>query len=218
MALRINLYHEIQRQEVQRRRDPLRLGMYAMGAIALGFVLFYFYRLNSAREVNNRLGALRLEWAKLEPRAKLAKTHEDEITAQIKTRDALLARIENRIHWAPVIEDLVRTVPREVQVLRLGGELAVEPGKTDAISLTGLSGSAEPRKVAEELRKALEARLAGKFKNVSSSFKTLEDSEEAVMVGGRRMPVANFTLDFQLNPAAPAAPEPAAAPARKPKS
>lgn len=217
MALRINLYHEIQRQETQRRRDPLKLGFYAMGFIALGFVAYYFARLNSSHATDMQLGALRTEWAKLEPKAKAAKVREEELTTEIKTCDALVKRIEARSYWAPVLDGLVRSVPREVQVLKLAGELSIDAGKTDAISITGISSSPAPRTVAEALRKTLNEQLGEKFKHVTSSFKTLEDGEEAVMPDGRRSPVANFTLDFLLNPPG-AAPAAVPAPARRPKS
>jgi hypothetical protein len=69
----------------------------------------------------------------------------------------------------------------------------------------------EPRKAAEQLRIALAARLGTQFKNVTAFFKTLDDSDEVVVLNGVRLPTATFTIEFDLQVKDPAqdAPPPA---------
>jgi hypothetical protein len=215
MALHINLYHEIQSQARARRRDPLKLAMLGMLAIGLGFVAYYFVCMGSLHSVNNRLAAVEGEWKKIEPRAKEAKKTEDELTTNIKTSETLVKQIENRFYWAPIFEGILQLVPRDAQIIKLAGELGGD-GKPSAIIVTGVAGSGVPRKVAEDLRTALDDKLSEKFKSVTSSFRSLEDSEEAVMINGQRFQTANFTMEFHITTTEPAAQ--AAAPARKPKS
>lgn len=217
MALHINLYHEIQRQQLARKRDPLKLGMIAAAVIACGFVAFYFYRMQSVSAVRSRLAAVQADWTKLEPRAKEAKTAEDNLTAQIKTSETLAQRVDSRFYWAPVFEQLLKAVPREVQITKINGDLTLDSGKPIVINVVGVStGTTTPRKVAEDLRIALDAKLVEKFKHVTSSFRSLEDSDETVMLSGQPHPTANFSIEFQIS-TADAAPAPAPI-VRKPKS
>ena len=58
MPLHVNLYHEVQRQELARRRDPLRLGMIGLLVIAIGFVVNYFVVLEGAHSVGVRYSSL----------------------------------------------------------------------------------------------------------------------------------------------------------------
>src|SRR5437764_709992 len=107
MALHINLHHEIQSQERARRRDPLKLSMFAALVIALAFVAYYFVRIGSVRSVSSRLAAVQADWNRIEPRAKEAKKLEEEFTAEIKTSETLVKQIENRFYWAPIFEQIL---------------------------------------------------------------------------------------------------------------
>ena len=108
-------------------------------------------------------------------------------------------------------------MPREVQITRIGGDVSNEAAKPSVLHVVGISSSAsEPRKVAEELRTALDNKLSEKFKHVTSSFRSLEESDEVVTLDGTAYPTANFSMEFQIT-TAEAAPTPAPA-ARKPKS
>lgn len=214
MALHINLHHEIQRQHRARRRDPFKLAMLALILIGSAFVGYYFVRLGNVRTVNNRLAAVEADWKRLEPRATAAKKLEEELTTEIKTSEALVKQIESRFYWAPVFEEILQVVPREAQITKLTGDIGTD-GKGSTIVVSGISAAGVPRKVAEDLRTALEDKLSAKFKQVNSSFRSLEDSEEAVVLNGRPLHTATFTMEFQITTAEPAQ---AAAPVRKPKS
>lgn len=197
MALHLNLHHEIQKQQLQRRRDPLKLGMMGMIVIAIGFLSYYFYRLDNVRSINDQLTRLQAEWSTTEPKLKAAQSREAEIAAELKTKTALVQSIESRFYWAPLLEKVLLSVPREVQVTKMDGEMG-DKGKGGSLSVSGISSGEQPRKVAEDLRTTFVNKLSEKYKGVNSSFKTLEDSEQTVKFDGRPLPTAIFAMHFQL--------------------
>lgn len=197
MALHLNLHHEIQKQELQRRRDPLKLGMMGMMVIAVGFLGYYFYRLENVRSVNSELSRLQAQWSATEPKLKAAQTREAEIEATLKTKAVLVQLIENRFYWAPLLEKVLVSVPREVQVTKLDGEMG-DKLKAGSLLVSGISSGDQPRKVAEDLRTTFVNKLSEKYKGVNSSFKGLEDSEQTVHIDGKTVATATFSMQFQL--------------------
>lgn len=213
MPLHVNLYHEVQRQELARRRDPFRLGMLGILIIAIGFVANYFVVLERSHVISLRFSTLQGQWAKIEPKAKDAKARQDELNTEIAASDAMMKNVDGRLYWAPVLDEILKAVPRSVQLTHVDAQSpGDEKGINSVITVSGISSSAEPRKEAEDVRTALAARLGAKFKHVDSVFKTLDDSDEYVMLDGHRMPTAAFTLEFQVqvrDPIVVAAPAPA---------
>jgi len=218
MPLHVNLYHEVQRQELARRRDPLRLGMMGLGVIAVGFVAYYFVVLEQAHEVTTQYEALQDEFSKLDPKAKAAKTREDELNTEISASDTLVKSIDSRFYWAPVLDQVLKTVPRTVQLTHFSGSTPNSASTTvNTVEITGISSAIEPRKEAEALRTALNTRLGTQFDGVNAMFKTLDDSDEIVMLDGRRLATAAFNIEIKLQAKDPAAVAAAPAPARNPK-
>jgi Tfp pilus assembly protein PilN len=199
MPLHINLYHEVQRQELARQRDPLRLGMLAVLIIAIGFVGNYFVVLERAHSVDVRYADLQGTWAALEPKATDAKNRQEELNAEIQASDAMIATVDGRYYWAPVFDQVLKTVPRTVQLTHMGGSAPPdEKGTTSVLSISGIASAVEPRKEAEALRTSLVVKLGSQFKHVTSVFRSLEDSDQYVMLDGRRLPTASFTIDIQI--------------------
>src|SRR5450432_3729602 len=145
MAIHLNLYHEIQKQERQRRRDPLKIGMLGMIVVGICFLAYYFYRMEQVRGFNDEFTRLQTEWQTTEPKFTAAKARETEITAEIKTTDAIVQAIEGRFYWAPLLEKVLSSVPREVQITKLDGEIA-DKTKSGGLSVSGISSGSEPRK------------------------------------------------------------------------
>ncbi len=214
MALHLNLYHEIQKQHRARKRDPLKLGMYGLGAVVLGFVGYYFLRVAQVSEVTGKLAGIEAEWHGLEPKQTAAATREAEITAQSKLSEALVGQIEGRYYWGPVLERIMQTVPAEVQLVRLEANRAADKAKNVSVVLNGISTGTEPRRTAEDLRTALEQKLASDTLKVTSVFKQLEETEDRAQLHGRALPTATFTIQIELAQNQAAAP---AAPRREPK-
>ena len=216
MPLHVNLHHEIEQQELARRRDPLRMGMLAVLIIAIGFVGYYFWEMEATHGINVRYGTLQSDWSKLEPKSKAAKAREADLDSQIKASDALMKDIDSRFYWAPVLGEVLRTIPRDVQLVSLNAQTPAG-GTSNVITIAGVSSGNEPRKEAEAVRTALATRLQGESKakgGVTSSFKGLDDGDQFVMLDGRRLPTAVFTMEFDL-PVRDPAPTPPPVPTRK---
>ena len=217
MPLTINLLHEEQFLLQQRKRDPLKLGFYALGAVAMLFFLYYAYRYASNSALRGNLRAKQADWAKQEPQAKAAATREAELNAKLQTADAIGRRMENRFYWGPMLEVLFKTVPPNVQLVNLTG--TNEP-KADKISvlLEGTVAGEVPRIAADQFRTALNERVAKQYPGATSTFRGLDDNATTVNVGGRALPTARFTIEtIFAKPFAPPAetPKPEAAPRRK---
>ena len=198
MGLHLDLYHEAHTAKAIKRRDPLKLSLYGLAAVIAGFAGYYVMELVKYHSVSNELATVKNEFTKLEPLAKVAKKREAEITAETKSGDLLVKKVEGRFYWAPLLAQIMQVVPREVQVTRLAGDLTGEGLRRCSISLEGLSAGADARKVAEELRTALAEKFATTHKNVSSKFRSLEDGAEQVMLDGKPAPTAMFAITLEL--------------------
>jgi len=219
MPLHFNLYHEVQRQELARKRDPLRLGTIGILVISIGFVLNYFVDLERAHVIGIHYSAVNDQWSRIQPRAKAAKARQDELNAEIAASDAMIKSVDSRFYWAPVLDQILKAVPRSVQLTHISAEA---PNGADVlsttISISGISSAVEPRKEAEAVRIALNNRLGSQFKHVTSVFKDLDDSDQFVTLDGRRLATATFSLEFQIQVRDPeVAAQPATA-ARKSKT
>ena len=214
MALHLNLFHEALTAKAIKRRDPLKLAMFGLVAVIASFASYYVIELVKLHSINNSLATVKDEFSKLEPQAKIAKKREEELNAQMKSGDLLVKKVESRFYWAPMLEQIMQVVPREVQVTRLAGDIAGEGLRHCSISLDGLSAGTDARKVAEDLRTAIAEKFTGSYKNVSSKFRSLEDGTEMVLLDGKQVPTAMFGISVDLYVGAETA---AAQPAHKKK-
>ena len=198
MALRLNLNHEILQAERARKRDPLKLSIWGLSLIGAGFACYYFFQLAKMGVISQEYAHKKAEFDAIEPKATAAKTREDELSATIRAGDTMVQRIEGRFYWAPMIEQLVNVVPPEVQITKFAGDVQGDTAKKCRLSIDGLSAGTDPRKVAEDLRTAIAESFGKKYKNVSSSFRTLEDGLETVQLGGAARPTATFAINVEF--------------------
>lgn len=198
MPLRLNLYHEIEKKKALKRRDPLKISIASLIAVAVGFAGYYFYQLGVQSSLSSELAGVQSEYNSIAAKAEIAQKRADEMAATLKTSETLVKRIEGRFYWAPVLETLAQSVPRDVQITRLAGEVASEGTKRCSLTVDGLAAGAEPRKVAEDLRRILGEKFATKFKEVTSTFRSLEDSPEMVKLDGAQLPTATFAITIQM--------------------
>ncbi len=209
MALHLNLNHEIEQAERARKRDPLKLSLWGLGFIAACFASYYFFQLAKMGLIAQEYATKKAAFGAIEQKAKAAKEREDELAETMRLSEALGQRIEGRFYWAPMIEQLVNVVPPEVQITKLAGDVQGEGVKKCRLTIDGLSAGPDPRKVAEELRTAIADSLGKKYKNVTSSFRALEDGVEMVQLDGKSWPTATFAINVELQsgeePAAPTA-------------
>lgn len=198
MALHLNLHHEIDKQRQAQRRDPLKLatyGLFGIGALLAGY---YVLQLGTTASINHELARKTEEFKVLGPKAEEAKKRQAELQATIKSSDLIVKRIEDRFYWAPILEELSKLVPPEVQITRLAGDVDGDNFKKCMLKMEGMAAGADPRKVAEELRTAIEDKFSKQFQEVASTFRTLEDSTETVKINGAQTPTATFAIDVRL--------------------
>ena len=198
MSLCLNLYHEIQKQKQQRRRDPLKLGMLAIAVLAGLFALYYLIRLEGTRRLESRLAALKSEWNTLDPKCKQAEAKSGELMSLITLSDALSQKMEHRFYWAPVLDQVIQAVPAEVQFTKFDGGLLVDDKQKSAITISGNCVGSEPRKVAEELRTALNNKLVDKFRSAKATFQSLDDAIESVRLDGKSLPTVSFGIRVEI--------------------
>ena len=198
MPLRLNLYHEVQKAERLKRRDPLKISAYGLSAIAACGALYYFGELVKMHGINDELSRAKNEFGKIEPAAKAAKKKQEELEALSKASERLVKRIEGRFYWAPLLAQVAQVVPREVQITRMGGEVTGDALRKCSLTVDGLSAGTDPRRVAEDLRTAIAEKFSPAYKNVTSVFKSLEDGSELVLLDGKQVPTATFAITVQL--------------------
>jgi Tfp pilus assembly protein PilN len=206
MALRLNLYHEVQKQKQLERRDPLKLSMFGLGAVAICLAAIFAVQFGKSHSISSELTRVKAEFDKLEPEAKAAKLREEEIGEQVKLNERLAKRIEERFYWAPVLEQVAQVVPREVQIMKLSGDVTGEGLRKCTVIIEGLSAGSDARGVAEELRTALAEKLGEKYRDVTSNFKSLEDGAESVAIDGKQVQTAVFSINVGLTTGEEAAP------------
>jgi hypothetical protein len=215
MALHINLLHEEILEQRQRQRDPLKLGLLAL--IGCGALLFLYYSWNAYRtlEIKSRLNAVDRSWAKAEPAVTAAQKKLAELQAVIKTTRTLDDYIEGRFFWAPLLQRISRCVAPNTQLTGLDGAVTDERGVS--VTIEGVAAGREPRAAAEDLRQMLSEQLGHDYSDVKIEFKSLEDLETIVNLGGTRMAMARYNLLITFKPAAPAKPTPSPTSAGKRK-
>ncbi len=198
MALHLNLYHEVIKAKALQRRDPLKISIYGITGLLACFAFYYFFQLVRMHAISEEYTKVKAEFDRLEPQAKASKKREEELNQLALSSGRVVRRIEDRFYWAPLLAEITQIVPREVQITRLGGDITGADLRRCAFTVDGLAAGADPRRVAEELRTAIADKLSSKYKNVTSTFKTLEDGTETVMLDGKQVSTATFAITVQL--------------------
>jgi hypothetical protein len=199
MALHLNLLHEEIAEHRQRQRDPLKIGMIALGAIAAMLALFYMWKGYETLGIKSRLAAVEADWAKVEPKVTAAQKRSKELNEIIQTTRVLDTMIEGRFFWAPLLQKLSLCVAPNAQVTSIDGNVA-EDAKLVNVSIEGIAAGREPRAAAEELRQLLLEQLGRSYTEVKVEFRTLEDLDTIVNVAGVNMAMARFVLAVNFNP------------------
>jgi len=199
MPLQLNLLHEEILHQRQRQRDPLKLSLYA--AIGLGVLLLLNYLWTGYRvlESKSRLNSIQAEWGKIEPKVTEAQKRSEELNGIISTTNTLDGYIENRFYWAPLLEKVAHCVTPNIQITSLEGMVEEDRGLV-TVTLDGVAGGREPRGVAEDFRQMLLEQVGKEQPTVKVEFKTLEDLDTTVAVGGNNVTTAHFVLTVGMEP------------------
>jgi hypothetical protein len=207
MALHLNLLHEEISEQRQRQRDPLKIGIMVLAALGALMLAYYMWKAYQTLEIRNRLGQVQHEWSKVEPKVTAAQKRSAELNSIISTTKVLDGIIDNRFFWAPFLEKLSRCVALNAQLTGMDGTI-LEDGKV-TVNIEGLASGREPRAAAEELRQLLLEQLGESYGEVKVEFKSLEDLDTIVNIGGSNLNMARFGLNVSfLTSAAKATPTP----------
>ena len=199
MALHLNLLHEEILEHRQRQRDPLKIGMMVLAGFGAFLLIYYMFNAYRTLEIKSRLRAVERNWTKIEPEVTAAHNRVAELEGVIKTTRALDNYIENRFFWAPFLQKVSHCVPPNAQLTSLEASV-LDENKGVSVSLEGVAAGREPRSVAEDLRQMLIEQLGQGYSGVKVEFKTLEDLDTIVNVGGTNMPMAHYLLAVNFNP------------------
>lgn len=153
MALQLNLLHEQFTEERQRQRDPLKIGIMVLAALAGLLVLYYMWSAYQTLHIKARLAALERDWAKVEPKVTAAQKRMQELNGIINATRALDDYIEGRFFWAPLLERIAGCVAPNTQLTSLNG--SADPNKGVDLVIDGFAAGREPRAVAEDFRQML---------------------------------------------------------------
>jgi hypothetical protein len=193
MALHLNLLHEEILEQRQRQRDPLKIGMMVLGAVGALMLGYYLWNAYKVLGIRTRLDQTQHDWAKVEPKVTAAQKRSAELNSIISTTKVLDGMIDARFFWGPVLEKLSRCVAMNAQVTTIDGNV-LEDGKI-SIVIEGLAAGREPRAAAEELRQLLLEQLQQGYNDVKVEFKTLEDLDTLVKIGGSNMAMSRFAIN-----------------------
>jgi len=193
MALHLNLLHEEIAQQRLRQRDPLKIGIRVLIGLGALMVAYYLWNAYKVLEIKNRLGQVQHDWARVEPKVTAAQKRTAELNGIISTTKVLDGMIDGRFYWAPFLEKLSRCVALNAQLTSIDGT-ALEDGKISVV-IEGLAAGREPRAAAEELRQLLLEQLGQSYQQVKVEFKSLEDLDTIVNIGGSNQAMARFSLN-----------------------
>lgn len=199
MALHLNLLHEEISEQRQRQRDPLKIGMIVLAGIGALMFLWYMGKAYQTLSIRNRLSTIQADWHKVEPKVTAAQKRTTELKGIIGTTKVLDEMIERRFFWAPFMEKLSRCVALNAQITSVDGTV-LDEDKNVNVMIEGLAAGREPRAAAEELRQLLQEQLGQSYHDVNVEFKTLEDLDTLVKIGGSNMAMAKFSLNATFNP------------------
>jgi len=125
----------------------------------------------------------------------------------IKTTRILDDYIDNRFFWAPFLQKVSRCIAPNAQLTSFEGAV-LDENKGINVTLEGVAAGREPRAAAEDLRQLLLEQLGQSYSEVKVEFKTLEDLDTMVNIGGMHTPMARYVLAVTFNPAPAAKPAP----------
>jgi Tfp pilus assembly protein PilN len=197
MSLYLNLYHEVQNKKLKRQRDPLKIGIMALAVVAMGFVLYYIWRFEAVRSIRFQAAGVQSDWIKLSPKQKTAQARRDELDQNRKIAEGIVHHVENRFYWGPLLDQFIQVIPPSIQITVLDGELALDGSKKVTLTVSGISTGDQPRAVAEELRIALQNKLALQYQQVTSVFGSLDEGIP-IQYQGRSSPSATFVINISF--------------------
>jgi hypothetical protein len=198
MPLQLNLLHEERAEQRQRKRDPIKISIMIGIAITALLAVNYLWGGYRLLDLKRKLSATEEEWKKVEPKVGAAQKRIQELNNIIATTRSLDQMIDARFYWAPMLERIAHCVTPNIQLTNF--EAMADGEKGVVVTLDGMAGGREPRAVAEDFRQMLLEQVGKEQSEVKVEFKTLEDLDTLVNVGGSNVATAHFAVAVSFNP------------------
>jgi hypothetical protein len=198
MPLQLNLLHEEKAEQRQRKRDPIKISIMIGIAITALLAVNYLWGGYRLLDLKRKLGATEEEWKKVEPKVGAAQKRIQELNNIIAITRSLDQMIDARFYWAPMLERIAHCVTPNIQLTNF--EAMADGEKGVVVTLDGMAGGREPRAVAEDFRQMLLEQVGKEQSEVKVEFKTLEDLDTLVNVGGSNVATAHFAVAVSFNP------------------
>lgn len=196
MAVYINLLREEQQHEIERRRDPFKLGMLAVVFAALAMAGFYFLRAGEVQSLRQKVTDLEATWQKTKPEFERAQARELELQQLFARADALRALMDGRFLWGTFLADLTNIIPAHASLTSFSG--SVDASHLNC-SLTGNIAGENPRQLAEEIRNTIRRTFDKQLGNVRVEFESLEDDFTLYLIKGKKNSGVKFTISIRAD-------------------
>lgn len=182
MFIKHNLYHEIHKAALERRRDPLKIGSIIISVLICFMAFYYFYKRSQVFEQTAGYRLAKAEWIKLESAQAKAIEQELKDKATIKNALDLLLNIENRPLITPILNTFAKVTPANLQLIKLNIN-ADFPNKI-AFTLNGIVTVDKPNEYVEDYRISLSKELESSIKNssVNAVLRSVEDSKFQITI------------------------------------
>ena len=197
MAIRINLFYEEQNREVQRKRDPLKLGMLGIVVVLGLIVVYHLFKMAESSRLQSQLNSLQQEWSTKEAEMKAAIKAQEDSQNAVNRAEALKKVVEERFLWGGVFQVIMDVVPLEVQLKSFAGTSEAQSDNVTII-LEGVAAGNEPRSVAENLRRNLGEKLNELYGNTEVVFTLLENDDLQVVLDEQKLSTARFAIRASL--------------------
>jgi Tfp pilus assembly protein PilN len=116
MALTHNLLYPKQQAELERKLDPIKIGLLLGLVIVIGLVLFWVVQGAAVDSLEKQRKDLQQTWGRLEDQMEAAKKQQATDEEKLATATALVESVEERFYFAPVLELLLENVPNSAQI------------------------------------------------------------------------------------------------------
>lgn len=199
MALRLNLYHEVQALELERKRDPLKIGMMVLGGIIALCLGAYFLRMHQVGGIEDSKVELEAKWTDLTKKAEKARARTQELKDLYAMDAALTGVSKSRPYWAPRLQFLIEAIPPYVELVGItAGPSQTGTTGSYTFSIDGRAVGAEPRLTAEQFRQDLQKHFTTEKIAGTATFRSLEEAAERLDISGSNVGKAQFSMLLEV--------------------
>jgi hypothetical protein len=219
MAITTNLLQNKLKADLEKKLDPMKIGLLVGLVLGVGVVMYYMVQQSVVNRVEGQVAQLAAQKKQLDNEAKTLATQRAQDEAKLAAIDGMAGRINHRFFWAPILEVLWKSTPPTVQITNFNSTVNMKTGEVK-LNLECTAAGEEPRSVAEGYRNVLLTHFKTIDTNASTTYPNMIDSVVQVELDGKKLNQTIFSLGLTYTDpalAGKAAPPPApaaAAPAR----